>query len=152
MIRNNLIRDTYAQRDGPLFNAADTPVTEPLPRPRAGGVIFATYALLAGKRGTERLEQLVRWCADDFNGVIALDEVHRAKNLWPEKGAKPTATGQAVLALQCRLPHARLLYCSATGASAVRALASMPRLGDVAQPLEHHATPLPSGSALRPCG
>ena len=36
--------------------------------------MFATYALLAGKRGSERLDQLVRWCAHDFNGVLALDE------------------------------------------------------------------------------
>ena len=56
--------------------------------------------------------------------------VAQAKNLVPASGSqKPTATGEAVAALQQRMPNAKLVYVSATGASSVRGLAPMPRLG-----------------------
>lgn len=32
--------------------------------------------------GDRRIDQIVRWCGGkDFHGIIALDEVHRAKNM-----------------------------------------------------------------------
>ena len=56
--------------------------------------------------------------------------MHKAKNLVPAgAGQKPTATGEAVFGLQQAMPHAKLVYVSATGASSVRGLAPMPRLG-----------------------
>ena len=56
--------------------------------------------------------------------------MHKAKNLVPAgAGQKPTATGEAVYALQQAMPLAKLVYVSATGASSVRGLAPMPRLG-----------------------
>lgn len=81
------------------------------------GVIFLTYTSLAASStgGATRLDQLVEWCGKDFDGLIVFDESHKAKNLVPEKGRKPTKVGQAVLALQLRLPKARIVYCSATG-------------------------------------
>ena len=45
------------------------------------------------------------------------DECHRAKNLIPDSSRDPTATGRAVKELQDFLPNARVVYCSATGAT-----------------------------------
>ena len=45
------------------------------------------------------------------------DECHKAKNLVPDAGGKPTKVGKQVLELQKKLPNARVVYCSATGAS-----------------------------------
>ena len=53
----------------------------------------------------------------------------RAKNLFGGNGGKPTKTGQAVLKLQTALPRARVVYCSATGASEPKHLGYMDRLG-----------------------
>jgi len=47
----------------------------------------------------------------------------------PEKGSKPTKTGQAVQLLQSRLPKARVVYASATGASDCKNMGYMSRLG-----------------------
>jgi hypothetical protein len=44
---------------------------------------------------------------------------HKAKNLVPEAGGRPTQVGKAVTALQQDLPKARVVYCSATGARQV---------------------------------
>ena len=60
--------------------------------------------------------------------LIVLDECHKAKNLLTAQG-KPTKTAAAVVALQDALPQARVLYCSATGASEPKNLAYMTRLG-----------------------
>ena len=97
-----------------------------------------------GKEGAKhsfdsRLEQLLQWRAPPhlrcclilprtlprtltrcggatFDGVLVFDEVHKAKNLVPAgAGQKPTATGEAVYALQQAMPLAKLVYVSATG-------------------------------------
>ena len=57
------------------------------------------------------------------------DECHKAKNLCPTGSSKPTKTGQTVLELQKRLPKARVVYASATGASEPKNMAYMTRLG-----------------------
>lgn len=54
---------------------------------------------------------------------------HKAKNLVPEAGVKPTRTGEAVLEIQAMLPEARVVYCSTTGASEPRNMGYMIRLG-----------------------
>ena len=51
-----------------------------------------------------------------YSGLIVFDEAHKAKNL-----EQDTRTARLVLALQERLPNARVLYCSATGVSHVYA-------------------------------
>ena len=54
----------------------------------------------------------------------------QAKNLVQETASgKPTRTAQAVKSLQDSLPKARVVYCSATGASEPRHLGYMTRLG-----------------------
>ncbi|RHN53138.1 putative Zinc finger, RING/FYVE/PHD-type, protein strawberry notch [Medicago truncatula] len=95
------------------------------------GVIFSTYSSLiaSSDRGRTRMQQLVQWCGPEFDGLIIFDECHKAKNLVPEKDKNPTKTGQAVLAIQAQLPEARIVYCSATGASEPRNMAYMVRLG-----------------------
>uniref|UniRef100_A0A158R3X8 Strawberry notch homolog 1 n=1 Tax=Syphacia muris TaxID=451379 RepID=A0A158R3X8_9BILA len=99
------------------------------------GCIFATYSSLIGEcrsarsKYRTRLKQLIQWCGKDFDGVIVLDECHRAKNLVPSSGSKPTKTGRMVLELQKALPNARIVYASATGATEPRNMAYMVRLG-----------------------
>lgn len=99
------------------------------------GVIFSTYSALIGEstqssgKYKSRLKQLVQWCGDDFDGLIVFDECHRAKNLCPVGSSKPTKTGLTVLELQNKLPKARVVYASATGASEPRNMAYMTRLG-----------------------
>ncbi|KAJ6432365.1 hypothetical protein OIU84_019581 [Salix udensis] len=95
------------------------------------GVVFLTYSSLiaSSEKGRSRLQQLVQWCGPEFDGLLIFDECHKAKNLIPEAGSQPTRTGEAVLDIQARLPGARVIYCSATGASEPRNLGYMVRLG-----------------------
>ncbi|XP_047426383.1 protein strawberry notch homolog 1 isoform X3 [Mugil cephalus] len=98
------------------------------------GVIFATYSSLIGESQSggkykTRFQQLLHWCGEDFDGVIVYDECHKAKNVCPIGSSKPTKTGLAVLDLQNKLPKARVVYASATGASEPRNMAYMNRLG-----------------------
>ncbi|KAF8692024.1 hypothetical protein HU200_039971 [Digitaria exilis] len=97
----------------------------------ADGVVFVTYSSLiaSSEKGLSRLQQLVQWCGSDFDGLLVFDECHKAKNLIPEAGGQPTRTGKAVLEIQEMLPQARVVYCSATGASEPRNLGYMVRLG-----------------------
>ncbi|CAH1132025.1 unnamed protein product [Ceutorhynchus assimilis] len=99
------------------------------------GVIFSTYSALIGESNSaggkykSRLKQLLQWCGQDFDGLIVFDECHRAKNLCPVGSSKPTKTGLTVLEIQNKLPKARVVYASATGASEPRNMAYMVRLG-----------------------
>nr|XP_028958709.1 protein FORGETTER 1 isoform X3 [Malus domestica] len=101
------------------------------------GVIFLTYSSLiaSSEKGRSRMGQLVQWCGPGFNGLIIFDEVNgfivvpQGQNLVPESGSQPTRTGEAVLEIQAKLPEARVIYCSATGASEPRNLGYMVRLG-----------------------
>jgi hypothetical protein len=74
------------------------------------------------------MDQIIEWCGSDFDGVVALDECHRAKKL----GSTKTSCSKAALAvqeLQNVLPLARVVYVSATGISEPEDLASLSRLG-----------------------
>ena len=98
------------------------------------GVLFSTYSALIGEsqgggKYKSRLKQVLHWCGDDFDGLIVFDECHKAKNLCPSGAGKPTKTGQTVLELQTKLPKARVIYASATGASEPKHMAYMVRLG-----------------------
>jgi tRNA G10 N-methylase Trm11 len=85
------------------------------------------------KKPPTRLDQLVKWLGPDFDGVIAFDEAHNAGNAIPIKGgmgsSEPSAQALAVVELQARLPNARVLYVSATGATEVSNLSFAARLG-----------------------
>ncbi|EDW17151.2 uncharacterized protein Dmoj_GI16658, isoform A [Drosophila mojavensis] len=99
------------------------------------GVIFCTYTALIGESAnanpkySTRLRQLINWLGTNFDGVIVLDECHKAKNLSLMNAGKSTKTGTTVLELQQLLPMARVVYASATGASEPRNMAYMVRLG-----------------------
>ena len=102
------------------------------------GVMYATYSALIGESQSAqgkyktRLTQLLHWCGPDFDGAIVFDECHRAKNLWTGSSSgqgKATKTGTTVMELQKKLPKARIIYASATGASEPRHMAYMTRLG-----------------------
>ncbi len=95
------------------------------------GVIFSSYSSLiaAAKNGAKRLDQIQRWLGTD--AVIILDEAHKAKNALAGGRGEPTQTGQAVIDLQdpATNPDYRIVYSSATGATDVRNMAYMTRLG-----------------------
>ena len=105
------------------------------------GILFVTYGALrvAAKEAKEitvggkakkikqkktrsRLDQILQWAGDEFEGVIAMDEIHNCKD-------HKSMTSIAAVELQSRLKKARLIYSSATAMSNVNHLACMPRLG-----------------------
>ncbi|WP_298963912.1 strawberry notch family protein [uncultured Methylobacterium sp.] len=100
------------------------------------GILFTTFATLrgTGRNGSgSRLDQILAWLGPDFDGVIALDEAHALANAAAGSGdrgvVEASQQGRAGLALQYRLPDARVLYVSATGAVTVEKLAYAHRLG-----------------------
>ena len=96
------------------------------------GVMFSTYSTLIAnskKAKHTRLEQLIQWAGENFDGAIIFDECHKAKNIYPDGSKKSTLTGLAILQLQKKLPNARIIYASATGASEPKNMAYMVRLG-----------------------
>ncbi|XP_052521378.1 protein strawberry notch homolog 2 isoform X2 [Tympanuchus pallidicinctus] len=102
------------------------------------GVLFATYSALigesqAGGQHRTRLKQILDWCRENFDGVIVFDECHKAKN------ASSTKMGKAVLDLQNKLPQARVVYASATGASEPKNMIYMSRLGIWGEGTPFHA-------------
>eukprot|EP00928_Gymnodinium_smaydae_P041733 TRINITY_DN281_c0_g1_i2.p1 TRINITY_DN281_c0_g1~~TRINITY_DN281_c0_g1_i2.p1 ORF type:complete len:1359 (-),score=307.07 TRINITY_DN281_c0_g1_i2:51-3971(-) len=94
-----------------------------------------------------RVGQLVEWMrgggaaagggggADGLLGLIALDEAHRAKNVGSATlsvdgfGANASRAAVSALSLQRALPDAAVLYVSATGATEIRHLGYLERLG-----------------------
>jgi P-loop containing NTP hydrolase pore-1 len=98
------------------------------------GILFVTYPTLrSGRSDATRLEQILAWAGDDFNGVIVFDEAHAMANAAGGEGSrgkvKGSEQGIAGVRLQNLLPRARVLYASATGASDVNNLAYATRLG-----------------------
>ncbi len=110
------------------------------------GILFVTYATLrsTGKCGSTRLNQILDWLGDDYEGVLAFDEAHAMQNAAGSedgRGAKPSQQGLAGLRLQLASPRARVFYISATGATSVQNLAYASRLGLWGQGAEY---PFPS--------
>ncbi|MGB4826344.1 MAG: strawberry notch family protein, partial [Paracoccaceae bacterium] len=106
----------------------DIPLTE--------GILFTTYATLRSEeRGAKksRVDQIVDWLGADFDGVILFDESHAMANAAGSKGERgdteASHQGRAGLRLQHKLPNARVVYVSATGATTVHNLAYAQRLG-----------------------
>ena len=118
----------------PIINLPDMPykVLTPLLMKKNGtdnGVLFSTYSCLISGAGMKRIDQLVKWCGEDFEGCLVFDECHKAKNLVAGKEEKSSRTARHVLAVQRRLPRARVIYVSATGASELAHMSYMDRLG-----------------------
>ncbi|MGH7065835.1 MAG: strawberry notch family protein, partial [Stellaceae bacterium] len=100
------------------------------------GILFTTYATLRTQaRGEKasRLQQIIDWLGQGFDGVIVFDEAHAMANAAGDKSErgdkKPSQQGQAGLRLQHALSDARIVYVSATGATTVQNLAYAARLG-----------------------
>lgn len=137
---DKLIED--AQRDWSALGQERLLIT-PLSRFRQGtvirldeGILFTTYATIRTQERQEkagRVQQIVDWLGPDFDGVIIFDEAHAMANAAGGKGARgdqgPSQQGLAGLRLQHALPNARIVYVSATGATAVQNLAYAQRLG-----------------------
>jgi protein strawberry notch len=126
--------------DIPLARINDYPAADEITLPE--GVIFSSYASLiaAAKNGARRFDQIQRWLGTD--AVVIFDEAHKAKNALAGGRGEPTQTGQAVIDLQDPIRNAeyRVVYSSATGATDVRNMAYMTRLG-----LWGDATSFPGG-------
>ncbi|MBF9152213.1 strawberry notch-like NTP hydrolase domain-containing protein [Novosphingobium jiangmenense] len=98
------------------------------------GILFVTYPTLrSGRSDATRLDQILAWAGDNFDGVIVFDEAHAMANAAGGEGSrgkvKGSEQGIAGVRLQNLLPRARVLYASATGASDVNNLAYATRLG-----------------------
>ncbi len=52
-----------------------------------------------------------------FHHCVPCAAGHKAKNLVPDAGMRATQVGLKVREIQLQLPQARVVYCSATGAS-----------------------------------
>ncbi|WP_192248019.1 strawberry notch family protein [Mesorhizobium caraganae] len=131
-----------AQRDWAALGQ-ERLLVQPLSRYRQGtpirlaeGILFTTYATLRsqereGKKS--RIAQIIDWVGKDFDGIIVFDEAHAMANAAGGKGERgdvaPSQQGKAGLRLQHALPDARIVYVSATGATAVENLAYAQRLG-----------------------
>ncbi|AID34362.2 methylase [Mesorhizobium huakuii] len=131
-----------AQRDWAALGQEKL-LVQPLSRYRQGtpirlaeGILFTTYATLRsqerdGKKS--RIAQILDWVGKDFDGVIVFDEAHAMANAAGGKGERgdvaPSQQGRAGLRLQHALPDGRVVYVSATGATAVENLAYAQRLG-----------------------
>ena len=101
------------------------------------GVLFTSYDTLksaeqiktAGEKskGQTRVDQIVNWLGKDYDGVIAFDEAHNMGNSIDLKGdrgvSKAAQKALAGVELQQKLPNARVVYVSATGATEVSNLA-----------------------------
>ncbi|MGB3723153.1 MAG: strawberry notch family protein, partial [Pacificimonas sp.] len=98
------------------------------------GILFVGYPTLrSGRETATRLDQILEWAGDGFEGVLAFDEAHAMANAAGGEGSRGKVAGslQGVtgVRLQNLLPRARVLYASATGASDVNNLAYTSRLG-----------------------
>jgi len=103
------------------------------------GVLFTAYPTLAKRKESEdktkviasRLQQLIDWLGKDFDGVIIFDECHNMGNLIQDEETRRQPSDKAIAGsdLQNALPNARICYFSATGATDVRNLAYLERLG-----------------------
>lgn len=97
------------------------------------GLMICTYRTLLGREAggsVTRVNQLLSWVGGDgWDGVLALDEAHRAKNLHAQGGGKPSKTAVVIDALQSQLGDARVIYASATIATEPRNMQCLSRLG-----------------------
>ncbi len=133
-VNNDLIESTRRDLNDlgvqiPLARINDYPAKGDILLPE--GVIFSSYSSLiaSARTGEKRLDQIQRWLGHE--PVILFDEAHKGKNALAGGGGEPTLTGQAVIDLQDaeRNPEYRVVYSSATGATDVRNMAYMTRLG-----------------------
>ena len=98
------------------------------------GVLFLSYAGLRSQTGEHsRLKQILDWAGVEFEGVAVFDEAHAMGGVSGGEGrfgaTKGSEQGIAGVMLQHKLPNARIVYSSATGASDINNLSYAVRLG-----------------------
>lgn len=128
--------------DEGLFKLSDTSPKDKVTG--NSGTMFLSYDILrSGEKKNpnekdakvrSRVDQIVEWAGEDFDGVIAFDEAHKMGNLGggekgPRGAKEASKMAQAGVDLQKRLPKARIVYVSATGATEVSNLMFANRLG-----------------------
>lgn len=133
-------------RKGDLFALSEIGPDEDIPS--RNGILFVTYSMLRGEGSRQtRVEQIERWLGSSFDGVIAFDECHNLANALPVEGMfgdrDASKQGEAALSIQRKLPNARILYVSATGAADIDALGFAIRLG-----IWGRSTPFPNAKAF----
>jgi len=109
---------------------------------KSDGILFTTYSTLRTTASTQaiaagnvlsRVDQIVEWFGEDYDGVIVFDEAHQMQSgITSGTGlSRKEASSQALagIDLQDRLPLARIVYLSATSATEVSNLAYATRLG-----------------------
>lgn len=102
---------------------------------RSTGIAVVGHGTLrSAKPGKpSRIDQIVAMVGEDFDGVLAIDESHKLGNALERKGARGKQQASLValagIELQARLPLARVVYISATGASEAMNLAYADRMG-----------------------
>ena len=115
-----------------IIELAAWKINQPISSPE--GILFVPYGTLRSARVDEtRLDQIIAWAGADFEGVVVLDEAHELGGVAGGEGTMGRKDGSlqgiAGVMLQNRLPKARVLYASATGASDINNLAYAVRLG-----------------------
>jgi predicted RNA methylase len=136
------MRDWAALGQEKLLIAPQSRFRQGTPIRMKEGILFTTYATLRSSERegkSSRLRQILDWLGSDpqtgssFEGVILFDEAHALANAAGDKGERgakaASQQGLAGLRLQHALPHARVVYISATGATTVHNLAYAQRLG-----------------------
>ena len=101
------------------------------------GILFVTYGgLKSAANGDKksRVDQIIEWLGEDFDGAMCFDESHMMGNCTGDtndRGQTGSASSQALAGTELinRLPNARVVYLSATGAAKVQNLAYCWRLG-----------------------
>src|SRR3546814_2477843 len=81
------------------------------------GVLFVTYPTLRSARGDlSRLQQVIDWASDDFDGVIGFDEAHEMGGVSGGEGALAQNEGspQGIwgVLIPTHLAFARVCYAS----------------------------------------
>jgi len=114
----------------PLFSLSQFKMNEKIPFKE--GVLFVTYTtLIQGNTDNidNRLSQILDWLSDSPDAVIVFDEAHAAKNAVSVNIQKASRRGSLVIDIQDKLPSAKIVYVSATGATELNNMAYMKRLG-----------------------
>src|SRR3546814_131461 len=102
-------------------------------RDRRFHIVCVLRTLRSEAGGDRRVDQILAWLSEEFDGLILFDEAHAMGGVAGGEGRFGTTAGSqqgiAGVELQNRLPRARVIYASATGASDVNNLAYATRLG-----------------------
>lgn len=97
------------------------------------GILYTTYSMVrSGKTKDSKLtnaDKIIEWLGKDFDGVIIYDEAHNMNTLLARGTKKGSQQAIEANKIQEKLPNARVVYMSATGAVEVEDLCFASRLG-----------------------